>query len=74
MAEPTVRPFSIRIPESDLDSLQQRLAATRWPDAETPQTGLRVCPWPMPKSSVTTGKMIISGESARRTSTVFRNF
>ena len=36
MAEPTVRPFSIRIPESDLDSLQQRLAATRWPDAETP--------------------------------------
>lgn len=36
MAEPTVRPFSIRIPESDLDSLQQRLAATRWPDAEPP--------------------------------------
>ena len=49
----------------------KRLAATRWPDAETPSDWTQGLPWPMPKSSVTTGKMIISGESARRTSTVF---
>ena len=36
MADPTVRPFVIHTPDTELDALQQRLAATRWPDAETP--------------------------------------
>ena len=36
MADPTVRRFVINTPDSELDALQQRLAATRWPDAETP--------------------------------------
>jgi pimeloyl-ACP methyl ester carboxylesterase len=31
----TVRPFHLSIPQSELDILQARLAATRWPDAET---------------------------------------
>ncbi|MCZ2837955.1 epoxide hydrolase family protein [Modestobacter sp. VKM Ac-2985] len=30
-----VRPFTIDVPQTQLDDLQQRLAATRWPDAET---------------------------------------
>ena len=32
---PKVTPFEVTIPDADLDDLRQRLAATRWPDAET---------------------------------------
>ncbi len=31
-----IKDFAIDIPEADLDDLRRRLAATRWPDAETP--------------------------------------
>lgn len=31
-----IRPFSIDIPQNDLDDLHRRLAATRWPERETP--------------------------------------
>jgi pimeloyl-ACP methyl ester carboxylesterase len=30
-----VRPFRVDVPQSDLDDLRRRLAATRWPDEET---------------------------------------
>ncbi|HST98362.1 MAG TPA: epoxide hydrolase [Geodermatophilus sp.] len=30
-----VRPFRVDVPQSDLDDLRRRLAATRWPDRET---------------------------------------
>jgi pimeloyl-ACP methyl ester carboxylesterase len=30
-----VRPFRVDVPQADLDDLRRRLAATRWPDAET---------------------------------------
>jgi pimeloyl-ACP methyl ester carboxylesterase len=30
-----IRPFTIEIPEADLEDLRARLAATRWPDKET---------------------------------------
>jgi hypothetical protein len=30
-----VRPFSFEIPESDIEDLHRRLAATRWPERET---------------------------------------
>jgi pimeloyl-ACP methyl ester carboxylesterase len=30
-----IRPFTIDIPEADLDDLRTRIAATRWPDKET---------------------------------------
>jgi len=30
-------PFELNVPESDLDDLRRRLAATRWPEAETPE-------------------------------------
>jgi microsomal epoxide hydrolase len=33
-ASDAVRPFRIRIPQSALTDLRQRLASTRWPDAE----------------------------------------
>ncbi|UWE10405.1 epoxide hydrolase family protein [Actinacidiphila bryophytorum] len=32
---PTVRPFAVAIPDSEIDDLKQRLARTRWPDPET---------------------------------------
>ena len=35
MADSTVRPFSINIAQDDIDDLGRRLAATRWPEAET---------------------------------------
>jgi len=31
-----IRPFTINIPQAELDDLDQRLAITRWPDRETP--------------------------------------
>ncbi|SNX66240.1 pimeloyl-ACP methyl ester carboxylesterase [Streptomyces sp. TLI_55] len=34
-ASPLVRPFTVSIPESEIDDLKQRLARTRWPDPET---------------------------------------
>jgi Epoxide hydrolase N terminus len=30
-----VRPFTIEIPEADLEDLRDRIAATRWPERET---------------------------------------
>lgn len=32
---PLVRPFTVAIPDADVDDLKQRLARTRWPDRET---------------------------------------
>jgi pimeloyl-ACP methyl ester carboxylesterase len=34
-ANDAIRPFRIAVPQADLDDLQRRLAATRWPDKET---------------------------------------
>jgi pimeloyl-ACP methyl ester carboxylesterase len=31
----TIRPFKVDVPESDLDDLRRRIAATRWPESET---------------------------------------
>lgn len=31
----SIRPFTIRVPQADLDDLRRRIAATRWPDKET---------------------------------------
>jgi hypothetical protein len=33
--ETSIRTFSINFPQSELDDLRQRVAATRWPDKET---------------------------------------
>ena len=30
-----IRPFKIEIPDTDLEDLRRRLAATRWPEKET---------------------------------------
>ena len=30
-----IRPFTVEIPESDLQELRQRIAATRWPEKQT---------------------------------------
>ena len=32
---PLVRPFTVSIPDSEIDDVKQRLARTRWPDPET---------------------------------------
>jgi pimeloyl-ACP methyl ester carboxylesterase len=40
-----VRPFNVRVPESALADLRQRIAATRWPDRETvpdPSQGIQL--------------------------------
>ncbi|MEA5360915.1 epoxide hydrolase [Amycolatopsis sp., V23-08] len=34
-ATPLVRPFTVSIPDAEIDDLKQRLARTRWPDPET---------------------------------------
>src|SRR3954466_2789581 len=34
-AETAVRPFTIEIPQADLEDLRSRIAATRWPEQET---------------------------------------
>ena len=35
MPAPLVRPFTVAIPNSEIDDLKQRLARTRWPNPET---------------------------------------
>ena len=35
MGGSAIRPFTIEIPEADLDDLRARIAATRWPEKET---------------------------------------
>ena len=35
VGDATIRPFTIEIPEADLDDLRARIAATRWPERET---------------------------------------
>jgi pimeloyl-ACP methyl ester carboxylesterase len=35
VTEPAIRPFSVNIPQEELDDLRRRIAATRWPDRET---------------------------------------
>ena len=34
-AADTIRPFTVNIPQAELDDLRRRIAATRWPDKET---------------------------------------
>ncbi len=34
-ADSAIRPFRVNVPESDLEDLRRRIAATRWPDRET---------------------------------------
>src|SRR5262245_5762356 len=34
-ATPSVRPFTINIPEADLEGMHERIDATRWPEKET---------------------------------------
>jgi pimeloyl-ACP methyl ester carboxylesterase len=31
----SIRPFTVRVPQAEVDDLRRRLAATRWPDRET---------------------------------------
>ena len=31
----SIRPFTVHVPQAELDELRQRIAATRWPDKET---------------------------------------
>src|SRR2546428_10006344 len=40
MTDTAIRPFTIDIPQADLDDLHDRLARTRWPDA-LPDVGWR---------------------------------
>ena len=35
MTAPLVRPFTVAVPDGELEDLRRRLAATRWPDPET---------------------------------------
>jgi hypothetical protein len=35
MVETTIRPFTVEIPEADLEDLRARVAATRFPEKET---------------------------------------
>jgi pimeloyl-ACP methyl ester carboxylesterase len=41
---PTVTPFRIDVPQSELDDLHQRLSATRWPDAVTDDSSQGTAP------------------------------
>ncbi|QPP08307.1 epoxide hydrolase 1 [Streptomyces bathyalis] len=33
--QPAIRPFTVEIPDAELDSLRERIEATRWPEKET---------------------------------------
>ena len=61
-----VRPFRVDVPQADLDDLRRRLAATRWPDAETVpdrSQGARLADL---QGSSRTGARSTTGAGARR--------
>ena len=33
VADETIRPFEVHVPQEDLDDLRRRVASMRWPDA-----------------------------------------
>ena len=41
-----VTPFTLAVPQAELDDLNRRLDKTRWPDARPSTTGRRARPWP----------------------------
>ncbi len=69
-----MRPFKIDIPQSQLDDLKQRLAATRWPD-EMPGVGWsRGAPLATSRSSPSTGARATTGAPPRRYLNQFPQF
>ena len=74
MADSAVRSFSINIGEDELNDLGRRLAATRWPEAETADGWNQGLPQTMPESFALTGGSNTGGATGSITSTHFRNF
>ncbi len=44
----TIRPFTVEIPEADLEDLRARIAVTRWPERETVEDDSQGVPLPGP--------------------------
>ena len=62
-----IRPFTIEIPEADLEDLRARIAATRWPEKETVEDDSQGVPLATHAGrSRATGRPSTTGASARR--------
>ena len=46
-----IRPFTIDVPEEQLEDFRRRIAATRWPSRSSSQIGRRACSWRRCRSS-----------------------
>ena len=53
-----IRPFTIEIPEADLEDLRARIAATRWPEKEGVEDGCKACSWRRCRRSRATGDRV----------------
>ena len=74
MADSTIRPFCINIAEDELDDLGRRLAATRWPEAETADGWNQGLPLDYARDLCSYWQLEYPGVTANITSTHFRNF
>ena len=61
-----IRPFTIEIPEADLEDLRARIAATRWPEKEPVDDLSQGVPSRRSRRSRATGTTSTTGASARR--------
>jgi hypothetical protein len=60
-----IRPFSIEVPQEDLDELRRRITATRWPSKELVDDRSQGVQLATMKSSPATGRPSTTGASAR---------
>jgi Epoxide hydrolase N terminus len=63
---PAIRPFTIEVPEAELEDLRARIRATRWPERETVEDFRRACNSPSFKRSRGIGRQNMIGVHARR--------
>ena len=62
-----VRPFTVDIPDEQIEDLRRRIEATRLPPKETVEDRLvRACSWRRPRSSFATGRATTTWAGSRR--------
>jgi O-succinylbenzoate synthase len=66
MADTSIRPFRVNVPDEAIEDLRRRLAATRWPENETAEDFSQGVQLASSKRSRGIGRPSTTGASARR--------
>ena len=69
----SIRPFTVHVPQAELDDLRRRIAATRWPDRKPSTINRKASSWRSCKRSCATGARTTTGARRKRSSMPCRN-